>query len=124
MTTTIWRSATDAAGNRKVCTFDVTVLCGLQLPGDANQDGSVGLSDAVLLPDHLFLGRHPTLPCEGRTAGDPADAELELLDFNGDRTLGLSDAVGILRWLFQGGRLHVLGVECRVIVGCPSVCGR
>ncbi len=110
-------------------TDDVSVLLnecaqsgGLQRPGDANQDGGLDLSDAVWLLGHLFLGEHRSLPCEGRSAGNPGPGELTLLDGNGDGRLDLSDAIHILAYLFVGGEPPVLGAECVAIAGCPDRC--
>ena len=34
----------------------------------------------------------------------------------------LSDGIGLLNWLFQGGPGHVLGVDCVQIVDCEDAC--
>ncbi|MBI4583900.1 MAG: hypothetical protein HY717_07735, partial [Planctomycetes bacterium] len=95
---------------------------GLQLPGDANQDGQLDLSDAIWLLEHLFLGTVKNLPCEGQTAGDPGNGERRLLDSNGDKQIDLSDAVGVLVFLFLGNAPPVLGTHCVAIPGCPDAC--
>ncbi len=59
--------------------------------GDANDDGAVGVSDAVSILSVLF-GRGAAPPC--------ADAD----DANDDGTLDLSDAVGVLLHVFAGLR--------------------
>ncbi|MBI4600389.1 MAG: tetratricopeptide repeat protein [Planctomycetes bacterium] len=100
---------------------------GRQLPGDANQDGKLDLSDAVWLLGHLFLGTFAALPCEGGTASSPGPGELALLDSNGDGRIDLSDAVRVLGFLFGGSAPPILGVECVPIPGCPEVpegCGQ
>jgi hypothetical protein len=95
---------------------------GIQRPGDANQDGKLDVSDAIWLLGHLFVGEHPVLPCEGRTAGNPGPGELALLDGNGDSRLDLSDAIYMLQYLFLGGEPPLLGTDCVIIDHCPNVC--
>jgi hypothetical protein len=56
---------------------------------DADTNGTVNLSDAVVILNHLFLGGEP-LSCE-----DAADS-------NDDGRIDLSDGVAVLRWLFLG----------------------
>ncbi len=97
---------------------------GRQLPGDANQDGKLDLSDAVWLLGHLFLGTFAALPCEGGTASSPGPGELALLDSNGDGRIDLSDAVRVLGFLFGGSAPPALGAECIPIPGCPERCGQ
>jgi hypothetical protein len=58
--------------------------------GDANGDGRVDLSDAVLILFSLFGGSGP-LPCE------------RIADSNGNGDVDLSDAVFLLGYLFAGG---------------------
>ena len=58
--------------------------------GDANGDGKVGLTDAVVILGHLFQG-------------DSALACLDAADPNDDGTINLTDPVGLLNYLFQGG---------------------
>jgi hypothetical protein len=95
---------------------------GFQVPGDANEDKTVDLSDALWHLGHLFLGLHPRLPCEGGSASQPGRGELSLLDWNGDGALDLSDPVGLLGWLFLAGHPHFLGPQCQRIVGSPETC--
>ena len=47
------------------------------------------LSDAIWLLDHLFLGTHPKLPCEGGTASSAGPGDLALADVNGDGKIDL-----------------------------------
>ena len=47
---------------------------------------------------------------------------MSLNDFNGDARIDLSDGVGILVYLFQGGPAHVEGTECKVLTGCSNTC--
>ncbi len=93
---------------------------GLQLPGDANQDGSLDISDAVTLLRLLFGSSGVKLPCE---QSDPAaPGNMAVLDTNGDSKLDLADAVYLLGYLFVQGPGPALGTECRRIPGCPNVC--
>ena len=94
---------------------------GRQLPGDANQDARVDISDAVALLRHLF-GRVPDLPPCGD--GSPAgEGNVALLDSNGDAQVDVSDAVWMLAYMYQGGAPPALGTECVRLIGCPNVCG-
>jgi len=58
--------------------------------GDVDSDGNLGMSDAVHLLGHLFLGE------EAPSCQDAADA-------NDDAVLDLGDAVHVLSFLFLGG---------------------
>jgi hypothetical protein len=120
-TTTVICSATDAAGNVSRCQFDISVTCvGKQLPGDANQDGQIDISDGVRLLDYLFLGNPAELPCGD--GGPEDDANTVLLDWGGDDLLDISDPIGLLSYLFVGGEPHHLGTECFPIDGCGNAC--
>ena len=74
---------------------------GQQLPGDCNQDSQLDISDAVCLLGHLFLGSPPSLPCADGEVAD--EANRELMNLNGDRSIDLPAAIHVLRYLFQGG---------------------
>ena len=119
-TTLVTVTATDAVGNESRCTFEIQVLCGIQFPGDCNQDGDVDVSDAVCALGYLFMGDPVALPCGTGASGDPGNRGL--LDWNDDQDIDLSDAVALLSWLFQGGGAHALGSTCLPIAGCPSAC--
>ena len=93
---------------------------GLQLPGDATQDGGLDLSDAIWLLGHLFLGTNQALPCEGSSASRPEPGDQALFDSNGDGLIDLSDAVSVLGFLFLGSSPPLLGTECVPIAGCPD----
>ncbi len=58
--------------------------------GDSNNDGILGIADAVYTLSWLFLGGSPPL-C------------LEAVDADGDKELKLNDAIYLLTYLFQGG---------------------
>ncbi|MGQ9589055.1 MAG: metallophosphoesterase [Planctomycetota bacterium] len=93
-----------------------------QIPGDANQDVQLDVSDALWLLLHLYSGTPARLPCEGGSAGDPGPGERALLDWNGDGAIDLSDPVGALGFLFLGAGPHALGSACIPLDGCPKVC--
>ncbi len=59
--------------------------------GDANNDGSVNISDAVYIINYAFGGGPPPVPqvCAG--------------DANGDGSVNISDAVYIINYAFGGG---------------------
>ncbi len=60
------------------------------MPGDANGDGILDVSDAVFIVNYLFQGGPPSNP---PSAGD----------INGDCFIGLSDLVWLLNFLYRGG---------------------
>ncbi|MEC9348071.1 MAG: dockerin type I domain-containing protein, partial [Planctomycetota bacterium] len=94
---------------------------GRQLPGDANQDARVDISDAVALLLHLF-GRRPDLPpCGEGEPGSPAN--VAVLDSNGDNSVNVSDAVWLLAYMYQGGAPPTRGRSCIRLENCPNVCG-
>jgi Dockerin type I domain len=66
-------------------TYTQEVLC-----GDANNDWSVNVSDAVWIVNYVFIGGPPPDPME---AGDA----------NCDGTVNISDAVWIINYVFVGG---------------------
>ena len=95
------------------------VGAGQQLPGDCTQDGSVNLTDALCLLNHLFFGGS-RLPCEGNGVVDGANRVL--LNSNGDARLDLADGLHLLNYLFLEGPPPELGVECVEIEGCAMIC--
>jgi hypothetical protein len=104
---------------------ELTPIGNPQLPGDCNQDGELDVADAVCIFSILFSGAEVTgLPpgefaCGDGSSSDPANREL--LDWNGDDTssVDLGDGIALLNFFFYGGPPHVLGMQCRQIVGCP-----
>ena len=108
------------------CACKGSVRVNYQVPGDANQDGTVNIGDAIWLLNHLFgsgLG-YANLPCEGGTYKNPGSGDLALLDWNGDGTLyDIADAIAMLSWLFGRGPAHRLGTKCLPIAGCPNKVG-
>ncbi|MCZ6793573.1 MAG: chitobiase/beta-hexosaminidase C-terminal domain-containing protein, partial [Planctomycetota bacterium] len=95
---------------------------GFRLPGDANEDGILDISDAVALLRLLFGGGPgpESLPCAGETPGDGGN--LAVLDQNGDAVVDLSDAVHVLNYLFLSGSAPVLGTDCVRVAGCSDAC--
>ena len=122
---------TDTSNQTATAEFVLTVIGetveegGRQLPGDANQDGNVDLSDSLSVLGTLFIGSPDKFPCGDGSAS--AIGNVALLDWNGDASVNLSDAVASLTHLFAGGPGHVLGStrECAVIEGCADLptCG-
>ena len=94
---------------------------GRQLPGDANQDARVDISDAVALLLPLF-GRRPELaPCDDGAPGSPGN--IAILDSNGDSEVNVSDAVWLLSYMYQGGAPPSRGTDCVRLEACPNICG-
>ncbi len=93
---------------------------GFRLPGDANRDQRLDLTDAIALLRILFLGETDPPPCDG-----PADAggNFLLLNSNADAALNISDAIYVLNHLFRQGPAPVLGQKCTRIEGCADACG-
>jgi len=60
------------------------------IPGDANGDGGVNVSDAVWIVNYVFVGGDPPQP-------------LESADSNCDSMVNVSDAVFLINYVFVGG---------------------
>ncbi|MBN1422437.1 MAG: lamin tail domain-containing protein [Planctomycetes bacterium] len=112
-----WRSSLDIGGSPG---RDDESAGGLQLPGDAQQDGRLDLADGIVLLGHLFAGDPASLPCGDGTTDDPANRTL--LDLNADGAIDLGDGIYLLNYLFASGPPPVAGSECRRIAGCPEAC--
>jgi beta-glucanase (GH16 family) len=93
---------------------------GGQIPGDANQDGALDLSDAVTVLLLLFSQPGPPMPCDGLSPD--SEGNRTLLDVNGDRAVTIADAVYTLAHLFAGGAVPARGVGCVPVAGCPDRC--
>ncbi len=91
---------------------------GLQLPGDANQNASLELSDAIAILVYLFIGGE-VLPCEGSFDGQGFN---RLLDLNADRSVDSSDTIYLLSYLFLGTQPPTQGTSCIKIEGCEDLC--
>jgi hypothetical protein len=91
-THTVTCRARDRAGNESTCTFTVEIVQGPRafVRGDANEDASVDIGDAIYILNYLFSGgRSPR-------CADSADA-------NDDGSVNMADPVYILGYLFMGG---------------------
>ena len=67
------------------------------------------VDDAVGLLERLFSAAGAPLACPGDIA---EGGNLVVHDFNGDASVNLSDAVGLLGYLFNQGDPPSLGVDC------------
>ena len=92
---------------------------GWQLIGDANQDASLNISDAVSVLRLLFVGGEPVLPC-GEAVEERGN--LLLFDTNGDGAVNMGDPIHLLSYLFRRGAPPVPGADCIRVHGCPDVC--
>lgn len=93
---------------------------GLQRGGDLDQDGGLGITDAVILLRFLFQANDLQLPCGENGLED--EGNNALLDNDGSGVVNITDAVHMLSFLFQGGGPPALGTECVRIEGCPDAC--
>jgi hypothetical protein len=87
------------------------------VPGDCDRSGHLDIADAICLLDLLFGTGVGESPCE------EAGGEALLLDFNGDASEDISDALALLFHLFGERGGHVLGAECAQVAGCHGPCG-
>ena len=94
---------------------------GRQRPGDANQDASLDIGDAVSMLLIIFGAPTRSPPCDGAV---DSEANVALLDFNADRLVDQSDAVYLLVYLYRSGPPHTLGQRCVRIEGCADACLR
>jgi hypothetical protein len=70
--------------------YDQVGLLPLYIPGDANNDGAVDISDAVYLIAYIFTG-------------GAAPSPLKAGDANCDSAVDISDAVYLIAYIFTGG---------------------
>ena len=116
-----------ALADRTLVAKFATIPGGLMIPGDANRDGLLDISDSVATLGFLFLGSPAMLPCGGGNAADPAN--VALLDWQPDGAVDISDAVSMLSFLFLGGQAHAIAVPgaemtgCVRIIDCSDRCG-
>jgi glucose/arabinose dehydrogenase len=100
---------------------------GLRLPGDANEDGALDISDAVAVFGVLFTGNPSAFPCGSGLPDDPGNRLL--IDWQPDGRVDISDGIALLQFLFQGGPRHSLAVPggegsvCVPIAGCAPGMG-
>ena len=113
-----WRPSRASGGSPGRADTDTSA--GAQRPGDFTQDGRVNLSDATQLLKSLFSNTANSPPCEDDLR---APSNVALLDADGNGVLMLTDAIHLLRYLFQRGPMPALGVECVRVAGCPERCG-
>ncbi|MEM7233749.1 MAG: hypothetical protein AAF517_16355 [Planctomycetota bacterium] len=92
---------------------------GDSVPGDCTSDGVVDISDAICVFGMLFLGSGRP-PCPGALS---EAANTELLDWNGDASVDISDGISQLSYLFLAGPEHRLGTRCVSVPACPNACG-
>lgn len=88
-------------------------------PGDFNTDGSVNVTDAVALLNHLF-GGGDSPPCGDETLAHASN--VTILDCNGDGQVNIADPVCALSFLFGGGAPPAAGTDCLPVPECPIVC--
>ena len=93
---------------------------GRQLSGDCNQDGALDISDGICLLGHLFANKPERLPCDDGRPTDPGN--VLLMDVNGDAEIDLSDGIRLFSFLFTDAAAPVLGTQCVMMIGCPTVC--
>ncbi|NIP42478.1 MAG: hypothetical protein GWO41_08430 [candidate division Zixibacteria bacterium] len=67
--------------------------------GDANEDGSVNVSDAVYIINFVFVGGNAPFP-------------YFVADSNCDCSVNVSDAVSIINFVFVGGDAPCQGPTC------------
>jgi hypothetical protein len=94
---------------------------GRRIPGDANGDGLLDISDPVAILGILFSGSAKRFPCGDGATTDPAN--VTLVDWQPDGAIDLSDAVASLSFLFLGGRAHTLAVPGAASTGCVRIPG-
>lgn len=116
---TSWRASMSVHGSPGM--VDDEVSGGWQLPGDANQDGRLDLSDAISILGILFddSGKFD-YPCGGASFEDFGNSQV--LDINLDDAFDLADAVNLLGYLFSDGPAPLGGTNCIRVEGCSSVC--
>lgn len=120
-TATICLQTRQAIGSQSQSLLSITgTRAGEQLPGDLNSDGSVNVSDATELLNHLFGVAPVALPCNSGSAN--LGNNLSVLDANGSGQVDLVDAVHLIAWIFSVGPPHSLGVDCVPMTGCSQVC--
>lgn len=77
--------------------LDSTSCC--NLPGDANNDGKIGIGDAVYVVTYVFRG-------------GPAPICMAEGDTNGDCRVNIGDAVYVVKYKMQGGPAPMCNDAC------------
>jgi hypothetical protein len=114
-----WSSSADLYGSPGFLEGE-TPQGGWQRPGDATQDGSLDLSDAIRTLIVLFLGSGDPMPCGGATP--ETGGNLVVFDINGDGEVNITDPIHLLHYLFLGGARPAFGIACLRVDGCADVC--
>lgn len=102
---------------------DVCEPKGCWIPGDCNGDDLLDVSDAICELLIMFTGTPLKLPCGNGTIFE--EPNIQLLDWQGDQRVDLSDPVAMLRYLFISSPPHILAVpgaektQCVTIINCP-----
>ncbi len=94
-----------------------------KVPGDANGDGALNVSDVLYIASILFVDPSLALPCAGPPDTFDEGSNLAVLDFNGDAQVNISDIVANADWQFSGGPPHPLnmaeeGPGCALLAEC------
>jgi hypothetical protein len=92
--------------------------CTNQRQGDANQDGTLDISDPVEMLAALFSSTAGPLPCGDGSVVHPSN--VRLMSVNGNFTFDISDPIYLLAFLFNGGPAPAAGVGCTYIEECPQ----
>jgi hypothetical protein len=100
--------------------FAITLPELTAVPGDCNQDGELRLSDAVCLLGALFRKR-AAFPCGDGSRNESAN--VTLLDWQPNGSIGIADAVGLIHFLVLGGAPHPLAVESAETTACVPIPG-
>jgi len=95
-----------------------------QVPGDCNQDAALNVSDVVCTLLVLFSSVRESLPCGDGTETHPGN--VALMDWQPDGSIDISDAVGMIGFVFGTESAHPLAApgapttECVTVPGCGA----
>ena len=119
-TAAAWQPSAEATGTPGTGPSGLPPGGGFRVPADANVDGRVDVSDAYWLARALFAGVPVSMPCDGEALEDSGN--VDILDSDGDGSVGLTDVIRVLEYLFQSGPAPALGTRCQRIEGCDTFC--